>query len=130
MELIVGDTLADRIDRQPIPVQQALPLFSQIADALQAAHEKGIVHRDLKPANVKITPSGKIKVLDSAWRRPSTKKLLHTPFSSCDCELLMKQVRESLSELPPYMSPEQARGQRLDHRTDILGIWLYVCIRR
>jgi serine/threonine protein kinase len=64
LELVVVDTLADLIARGPIPVADALPIARQIADALEAAHEKGVVHRDLKPANVKITPEGKVKVLD------------------------------------------------------------------
>src|SRR5438874_8477003 len=64
MELVEGQTLAERITQGPIPLQEALPLARQIAEALQAAHEKGIIHRDLKPANVKITPDGSVKVLD------------------------------------------------------------------
>src|SRR5215471_13591862 len=64
MELVQGETLAARISRGPIPVDQALAIAQQIAEALEAAHEKGVVHRDLKPANVKITPEGKVKVLD------------------------------------------------------------------
>ena len=64
MELIGGDTLADRIKSGPIPVEEALKLALQIAEALEAAHEKGVIHRDLKPANIKVTPDGKVKVLD------------------------------------------------------------------
>src|SRR5437762_7841354 len=64
MELVSGETLAERIKRGPIPVEEALQIAKQICDALEAAHEKGIVHRDLKPGNVKITPEGKVKVLD------------------------------------------------------------------
>src|SRR5262244_2384973 len=64
LELIEGETLADRIARGPIPVEEALDIAKYICEALEAAHEKGIVHRDLKPANVKITPEGKVKVLD------------------------------------------------------------------
>src|SRR5262249_1094522 len=64
MELVSGETLADRIKRGAIPIEEALPIAKQIAEALEEAHEKGIIHRDLKPANVKITPDGKVKVLD------------------------------------------------------------------
>ena len=64
MELVPGDTLADRIKRGPIPVSEALGIAKQVAEALEAAHEKGIIHRDLKPANVKVTPDGRVKVLD------------------------------------------------------------------
>ena len=64
LELVEGDTLAERIDNSPIPLDEALPIARQIAQALEAAHEQGIVHRDLKPANIKITPGGVVKVLD------------------------------------------------------------------
>jgi serine/threonine protein kinase len=65
LELVPGKTLAERIDKGPLPFEEALPLFKQIAEALEAAHEKGIVHRDLKPTNIKVTPDGKVKVLES-----------------------------------------------------------------
>ena len=64
LELVEGDTLADQIKKGPIPVEEALKLALQIAEALEAAHEKGVIHRDLKPANIKVTPEGKVKVLD------------------------------------------------------------------
>ena len=69
LELVDGPTLADRIGRGPVPLDEALPIARQIAEALEAAHEHGIVHRDLKPANIKITPAGVVKVLDFGWRR-------------------------------------------------------------
>jgi serine/threonine-protein kinase len=71
MELVAGETVADRLARGPIPLEDALPLAKQIADALEAAHDRGIVHRDLKPANIKITPEGQIKVLDFGLAKAS-----------------------------------------------------------
>src|SRR4029453_11477947 len=70
MELVEGETLAERINRGPIPVDESLQIAKQICEALEAAHEKGIIHRDLKPANVKITPDGKVKVLDFGLAKP------------------------------------------------------------
>jgi len=71
MELVEGEDLSRRIMRGPIPVDDALPIAKQIAEALEAAHERGIVHRDLKPANIKVRPDGTVKVLDFGWRRRS-----------------------------------------------------------
>ena len=69
LELVEGNTIADRIKAGPVPVEESLKLALQIAEALEAAHEKGVIHRDLKPANIKVTPEGKVKVLDLDWRR-------------------------------------------------------------
>ena len=76
LELVEGETLAERIKRGPIPLDEALSLFTQIAEALATAHEKGIIHRDLKPANIKVTPEGKVKVLDFGltWFSPRRAK--------------------------------------------------------
>jgi eukaryotic-like serine/threonine-protein kinase len=71
LELVEGQTLADRISRGPVPVEEALTIAKQICDALEAAHEKGIVHRDLKPANIKLAPDGKVKVLDFGLAKPT-----------------------------------------------------------
>src|SRR5204863_6034039 len=84
MELVEGETLAQRINRGKIPVDEALAIAIQIAEALEAAHEKGIIHRDLKPANVKITPDGKVKVLDFGLAKAfegeaSNAQLSHSP---------------------------------------------------
>src|ERR1700758_4042777 len=71
MELVEGPTLADRIARGPIPIAEALPIAKQIAEALEAAHERGIIHRDLKPANIKLRPDGMVKVLDFGLAKPA-----------------------------------------------------------
>ncbi len=82
MELVEGETLADRIARGPIPIEEAIPIFVRIAEGLEAAHDKGVIHRDLKPANVKVAANGRVKILDfglakalvaeSAPRRPQS----------------------------------------------------------
>ena len=124
LELIEGDTLADRLMRGPIPVPEALATARQIADALDAAHQRGIVHRDLKPANVKITPAGLVKVLDFGLAKMAApdvqvRDATHTAMQ-------MAGTREGVVlGTAPYMSPEQARGQSLDKRTDI---WAFGCV--
>ena len=128
LQLIEGPTLADRIAQAPVPVDEALPIALQIAEALEAAHEKGIIHRDLKPANIKITPEGQVKVLDfglaKAVEKPpqSATELTHTP------TLSMSATHEGvLLGTATYMSPEQARGQTVDRRTDVwaFGVVLF-----
>jgi serine/threonine protein kinase/Tol biopolymer transport system component len=113
MELVDGPTLADRIRRGPLPVSEALGIARQIAEALEAAHEKGSVHRDLKPGNIKITPDGVVKLLDFGLaeiaKEPST------------------TGAGTIAGTPAYMSPEQARGDSVDKRSDIwaFGAVLY-----
>ena len=106
------------------PSQQALPLFDQIADALQAAHEKGIVHRDLKPANVKITPAGKIKVLDFGLAKALAKDSSAADLSKLPTLSFYETGAGMILGTAAYMSPEQARGKPVDHRTDI---WAFGC---
>ena len=121
MELVPGETLAERIARGPLPLREALGLFRQIAEGLEAAHEKGIVHRDLKPANVKITPDGKAKVLDFGLAR------VIDPARPAASEFPTGTAPGLISGTAAYMSPEQARGQALDRRTDVwaFGATLY-----
>jgi eukaryotic-like serine/threonine-protein kinase len=122
MELIEGPTLADRIAQGPLPLEEALRVAQQIADALEAAHEKGITHRDLKPANVKIKPDGKIKVLDFGLAKSAEASEV-TPDSPT-----MLSTAGMILGTAGYMSPEQARGkQEVDKRADIwaFGVVLY-----
>jgi serine/threonine protein kinase/Tol biopolymer transport system component len=121
LELVEGETLADRIARGPIPVKDALRIARQIADALDAAHEKGIVHRDLKPANIKVTPDGMVKVLDFGLAK-ATAADASNPAPTGSVGGTGEGV---ILGTAAYMSPEQARGQAVDKRTDI---WAFGCV--
>jgi serine/threonine-protein kinase len=122
LELVEGPTLADRIAKGPLPVKESLAIARQIADALDAAHEKGIVHRDLKPANIKITPDGAVKVLDFGL----AKLTAVAPGTSDVQTSMIGGTREGIVlGTAAYMSPEQARGQQVDKRTDI---WAFGCV--
>jgi Tol biopolymer transport system component len=133
LELVEGPTLADRIARGPLPVDEVLAVARQITDALEAAHEKGIIHRDLKPANVKLTNVGRpsqggpdhvVKVLDfglaKAWEGAPDAQLAAAPTLTVTLDR-----KRSLLGTPAYMSPEQARGRSLDRRADI---WAFGCM--
>jgi serine/threonine protein kinase len=125
LELIEGDTLADRFKRGAIPVEEALKLALQIAEALEAAHEKGVIHRDLKPANIKVTSDGKVKVLDFGLAKAFAGEhedvnLSHSPTLS-EAATMQGVILGTAA----YMSPEQARGKSLDKRTDI---WAFGCV--
>ncbi len=122
LELVEGETLADRLQRGAVPVREALTIAQQICDALDAAHERGIVHRDLKPANIKITPDGVVKVLDfglAKARDASASDLTHSPTT------IGPTGEGMLLGTAPYMSPEQARGKVVDKRTDV---WAFGCV--
>jgi serine/threonine protein kinase len=123
MELVEGPTLAGRIKEGPIPLEEALGLAKQIADALEAAHEKNIVHRDLKPANIKIRPDGSVKVLDFGLAKAGAPQEV-TP----DSPTMMPGTQMGMIlGTAGYMSPEQARGKEVDKRADIwaYGVVLY-----
>ena len=123
MELVEGEDLAARLGRGPLPLDEALPIARQIAEALDAAHTAGIVHRDLKPANVKIRPDGTVKVLDFGLARGTTDAgdLRNSPTFTSPA---MTQAGVILGTAA-YMSPEQARGKAVDKRSDI---WAFGCV--
>ncbi|MGD0310482.1 MAG: serine/threonine-protein kinase, partial [Acidobacteriota bacterium] len=115
LELVEGETLAQRIAKGPLPVEEALEVCRQIAEGVEAAHEKGIIHRDLKPANVKITPEGKVKVLDFGLA-----KAFHDRPTSAESPTISEMTRPGvLLGTAAYMSPEQAKGKTVDKRADI-----------
>jgi serine/threonine protein kinase/Tol biopolymer transport system component len=123
LELVDGKTLAERIARGPIPVEEALNIAKQIAEALEAAHEKGVIHRDLKPANIKITPDGKVKVLDFGLAKiresSSASNLSNSP------TLMTAPTSNVILGTASYMSPEQAKGKEADRATDV---WAFGCV--
>ena len=122
LELVEGQNL-----RGPLPLPEALRVARQIAEALEAAHENGIVHRDLKPANVRVTHQGRVKVLDfglakAVWAEDQRQ---NQDVSQLPTETLLETLAGRLMGTPGYMSPEQARGRGVDHRTDI---WAFGCV--
>ena len=122
LELVPGETLAERLKAGPLEVPEALRVCAQIAEALEAAHERGVIHRDLKPANVKVTPEGQVKVLDFglAKAQPSDGDLSQAGTVSAagmETGVILGTVG--------YMSPDQARGKDVDKRTDV---WAFGCV--
>ena len=127
MELVEGPTLADRIAQGPVPLDEALPIAKQIAEALEAAHEHGIIHRDLKPANIKVRPDGTVKVLDFGLAKalePMSARADATASPTITSPAMMTGVGMLLGTAA-YMSPEQARGRAVDKRSDI---WAFGCV--
>jgi len=126
MEVVEGETLADRIKRGAIPVDEAIPHFIQIAEGLEAAHEKGVIHRDLKPANIKVTDDGQVKILDFGLAKAMAPQVERSDVSlsmSPTLTLAATQRGEILGTVA-YMSPEQASGKPVDKRTDVWSFGL------
>jgi serine/threonine protein kinase/tetratricopeptide (TPR) repeat protein len=117
LEYVPGETLAQRIAREPLKLEQALSIGQQVAEAVSAAHEKGIVHRDLKPGNIKLTPDGRVKVLDFGLAKASVSE-------GRSGETTVTQAGRVIGT-PAYMSPEQACGKPTDKRSDI---WSFGCL--
>jgi serine/threonine-protein kinase len=125
MELVEGETLAERIGRGPLPIEQTLEVCLQIAEGVEAAHEKGIIHRDLKPANVKLTPEGKVKILDFGLAKAFRDEPAGVDPSQSPTITDQMTRPGVIMGTATYMSPEQARGKPADKRADI---WAFGCI--
>ena len=127
MELVEGMTLADRIAGSAIPIDEALPIARQIAEALEAAHEQGIIHRDLKPANVKVRPDGRVKVLDFGLAKAIETSGAMSGGHSRSPTITTPAMTQAgvILGTAAYMSPEQARGKTVDKRADI---WAFGCV--
>ena len=124
MELVEGETLAERIAKGPVPIDEAIKLFIQIAEGLEAADEKNIIHRDLKPANIKIGPDGNPKILDFGLAKAFAGEGLSAGDSSQSPTLTRGTAVGTIMGTAAYMSPEQAKGKTLDRRTDN---WAFGC---
>ena len=126
LELVEGPTLADRISKGPIPLDEALPIAKQIAEALEAAHEAGVIHRDLKPANVKVREDGTVKVLDFGLAKALDTTPEGDPSQSPTLTAAATQMGVIMGTAA-YMSPEQAKGRTVDKRSDVwaFGAVLY-----
>jgi serine/threonine protein kinase/Tol biopolymer transport system component len=127
MELVPGPTLAERIAQGPIPLDEALPIAHQVAEALEYAHERSIIHRDLKPANIKITPEGRVKVLDFGLAKAVSSDAAAGNPESSPTLTMHATLTGVILGTAEYMSPEQARGVAADKRADIwsFGVVLY-----
>ncbi len=121
MEFVEGEDLSARIARGPMPLDEALPAAIQIAAALEAAHDKGVIHRDLKPANIKLTPDGRVKVLDFGLAKPAGEPLTTPSQFAQSPTAAIPSMPGMLLGTAGYLSPEQARGRPVDKRTDIFS---------
>jgi serine/threonine protein kinase len=133
LELVEGDDLSVRLKRGPLPVEEALEVCKQIAEALEAAHEKGIIHRDLKPGNIKLTKDGKVKVLDFGLAKALADESDQSASGSMEDSPTLTDAFTKPGAIlgtAAYMSPEQARGKKVDHRCDVwaIGCVLFECL--
>jgi serine/threonine protein kinase len=129
MELVEGDDLSQRIARGAIPIDEALPIAKQIAEALETAHEQGIIHRDLKPANIKVRPDGTVKVLDFGLAKAMEPAAGSSPNASMSPTITTPAMTQAgiILGTAAYMSPEQDKGRAVDKRSDVwaFGAVLY-----
>jgi serine/threonine-protein kinase len=128
LELVEGPTLADRIAQGAIPIDEALHIAKQVAEALEAAHEQGIIHRDLKPANIKVRPDGTVKLLDFGLAKALEQMAAPGAGATVSPTIISPAMMTGVGVLlgtAAYMSPEQARGKAVDRRTDI---WAFGCV--
>jgi hypothetical protein len=124
MELVEGETLSDRLKRAPPSLKEVLRIGQEIGMALAAAHERGVLHRDLKPANIRLTPEGRVKVLDFGLARTLGKEELAVD-SHLSTATSPPSHAGAVLGTAPYMSPEQARGEEVDQRSDV---WAFGCV--
>jgi serine/threonine protein kinase len=124
LELVEGETLAERLKRKAMPMREALQVCRQIAEAIEAAHQRQIIHRDLKPANIKFTAEGAVKVLDFGLAK-SLRRSTSTEEDVTQTVSVAATQPGMIVGTAPYMSPEQVRGEEPDTRSDI---WAFGCI--
>src|SRR5262245_57058977 len=122
MELVEGQSLGDRLKVEPMSAREAVKVAHEIAVALEAAHEKGVLHRDLKPGNIRLTPDGRVKILDFGLAK-AVRTAAHD--SQLSTQTSPESEAGSVVGTAAYMSPEQARGQEVDRRSDI---WAFGCV--
>ena len=125
LELAEGETLQARLNRGPLPIEEALEICRELADGLEAAHEKGIIHRDLKPGNIMITPEGKVKILDFGLAKAYRGETTGVDVEKSPTITVQMTEPGVILGTAAYMSPEQARGRAVDRRSDI---WAFGCV--